>query len=162
MKAIDYFLLSVVLALTGMNAWLLASDYPAQFVTLPETDRLDRETPGDANFRHIVLHHLDRPHDNPEFPFHIVIGDGTVYEDGAIIPTDRWKNHAGSSTIDVALAGRFTEKQQEALLTLLDRLCNEYGIPPAEVGTHYDMDGLTECAHNIDSGRLRRILEPGS
>ncbi len=162
MRILDYFLLSVVLAFTGLNAWLLTSDYPVEFVPPHEEDLLQRTAPVNPEFRHIVLHHLDRPHENPAFPFHIVIGDGSVYEDGAILPTDRWRNQIGSRTIDIALAGGFTQKQKEALLTLLERLCLEYKIPPEEVGTHFEIDGFTECAHNIDSVRLREILEPRS
>ena len=162
MKLLDYFLLSFVLALTGINVWLLTSDYPKNFVVLQEEDKLERNVPINTEFRHIILHHLDRPHTNPTFPFHIVIGDGSVYEDGKIIPTERWINQTGSRTIDIALAGRFTEKQQEALLVLLDRLCFEYRIPSEEVGSHFDLDGFTECAHNIDTEGLRRILAPQS
>ncbi len=160
MKLLDYFFLSFVLGLTAINVWLLTSDYPENFVALEKEDDLKRNAPINAEFHHIILHHLDRPHENPAFPFHMVIGDGQVYEDGKIIPTERWRKQTGSPTIDIALAGRFTPKQQEALLVLLDRLCFEYGISSEEVGSHFELDGFTECAHNIHTEEIRRILSP--
>lgn len=153
MKGVDLFLLSLALGLTLLNALVLSSDYPREFAETPTRDPLAPDVAKSRAYRAIVIHDLDRPHEG--FPFHFVIGDGTSFPDGAVVPTDRWRRQEGDR-VEIALAGLHTERQEAALLDLLARLRRDYAV--ADVGTHRELDAASGCPKSVDIQALRGRL----
>lgn len=155
MKAIDFLLLAVALGLTLLNALLLTSQNPSDFAEPVPVDDLAPRVPRNPSFRNIVIHDLDRPHPGSTLSFHFVIGDGTSFPDGAIVPTELWRKQEGSESLEIALGAGHTEKQERALLELIRRLQRDYEIPSSRVGLHREIDPDSKCPMEIDGDALR-------
>jgi hypothetical protein len=158
MKAFDLFLFSLGIGLILLNAVVLASDYPRDFEPTQAVDLLAPSVQRNPNYRHIVVHDLEWRHAGTEIPFHFIIGDGSDFLDGAVIPTDRWRQQIGSVAIEIALSSKHTEKQERALLDLISKLRRDYTIPADEVGTHREIDPKAACPHELDGALLRSRL----
>ncbi len=159
MKAIDFLLLAVAAGLTLLNALLLTSQDPRDFADPAAVDELAPRAPHNPSFRQIVIHDLDRPHPGSTLSFHFVIGDGTSFPDGAIVPTELWRRQEGSESLEIALAPGHTEKQERALFELIVRLRRDYGIPPGRIGLHREIDPASKCPREIDGDALRDRVE---
>lgn len=153
MKALDLLLLSLAAGLTLLNAILLSSDYPRDFLPATEADPLAPHAAKGA-YRGIVVHDLDHPHPGRGFPFHFVVGDGGSFPDGEVIATDRWRRQEGS-VVEIALSPGHTEKQEKALLRLLARLRRDYRIASDSVGTHRELEPAAKCPFGVDAAALR-------
>lgn len=104
--------------------------------------------------------------------YHFVIGNGVNTVDGRVYPGPRWyrqltgahcktaagnffgawrpANYFNDSGIGICLIGHFdqarpTAKQLQTLEELLRLMCQELGIPPANIYTHGQVTGRTEC-----------------
>lgn len=151
-KAIDFLLLAVAVGLTLLNALLLTSQDPRDFADPMPADDLAPRAPRNLSFRNIVVHDL---HPGSTLSFHFVIGDGTSFPDGAIVPTELWRKQEGSDSLEIALASGHTEKQEQALVELIRRLQRDYEIPPNRVGLHREIDPDSKCPPEIDGDALR-------
>ncbi|QDT63499.1 peptidoglycan recognition protein family protein [Calycomorphotria hydatis] len=91
--------------------------------------------------------------------YHFLIGNGNGMPDGKVAETFRWEEqiagaHAGvlqynQHGIGIALVGNFelegpTDRQQTALLELIERLVTDYGIPAENILTHGEIRA-TQC-----------------
>ena len=123
----------------------------------------------EMRWRYIVVHHtasdvgnLDyyrtihmREHDWPDIAYHFVINNGSYNTSvGQIEESDLWKNRSPQYStkitylnyfgIAIVLVGNFEEHpvpplQREALLNLLVRLSDRYGIPPERIVGHREV-----------------------
>lgn len=156
MKAPDTLLVSLALGLTLLNVVALTSGNATEFESPLGSDPLAPTAPRNPNLRHLVLHDFDAPHAG--FPFHFVIGDGSSFPDGAVVPTERWRRQEGGAFIEIALAAGRTEKQERALLELIDRLRRDYGMTAGDVGTHRELEPASRCPQSLDGDRLRERI----
>ena len=155
MKAIDLLLLCLGIGLSLLNAAVLASDYPRDFLRPETPDPLAPQTPKNIGYKAVIVHDLDRSHPGRAFPFHFVIGDGGAFGDGDILPTPRWRKQEGT-VVEIALSPRRTARQEASLRKLLERLRREYAIAPDRIGTHRELEPGVDCPVGIDPAALRR------
>lgn len=179
MKPHDLFLLSLAAGLTLFTAYVLGG-FDAGADPSPEP------VPRNPAFRSIVLHHgaghgrvplpPDRPSRLPlgDLTFHFLLGNGRGSADGAVERGYRWRDqipgpHTGRPEIDresigICLEGDLedgppTRRQIGALLSLLERLCRDYGIPAERVRSHHEVDPGASCpGRGLPAGEIRSAL----
>ena len=186
MKPLDLFLLSIAIGLTSFTVYVFGTD-TSPAAALEESLPPEEAPPGNPAFTSIVLHHsathggsaaaFDRTHRSRlgGLAYHFVIGNGSGSEDGTVETGYRWRDQipgphtknqdANMSSIAVCLVGDLhaqppTEKQMASLLSLLERLCRERRISPAEVRSHREVDPETICpGRGLPMAAIRDLLQ---
>lgn len=170
MKVVDAALLSLAIGLSAATAYLFASDYPSGFVNqlkpIPTATRVPRR----HDFQAIVIH---GPHDacprsapgsrdvQAHFIVHAEDADGEAWVEA----TPRWLDQLGATHSRNAAVNRHaiavwvdaptSPGQAEALRRLTVRLREEFGIPPAMIFSHADVDVGTGCGAGRGLASLR-------
>lgn len=180
MKPLDLLLASLAVGLTMFTVYALGGkDSAAATVAEPP--------PRNPAFRSIVLHHSATPGGSAGafgrdhrarlggLAYHFIVGNGSGSPDGAVETGYRWRDQipgphtrnqaVNQQSIAVCLVGDLearppTLKQVESLLALLDQLCREYGIAPADIRSHREVDTETLCpGKGLPPGEIRAALE---
>jgi len=184
MKPLDLLLVSWAVGLTLFTAHVLGGS---------DAGDAPEPVPRNPAFRSIVLHHgagHGREAPAPGLPhrlrlvdvtFHFFLGNGRGSPDGEVVTGHRWRDqvpgpHTGAPEVDrtsigICLEGDLetsppTRRQIGALLSLMDRLCREYAIPPEGVFAHHEVAPGSSCpgkglpVEEIRAALARRLKAP--